>query len=70
MTIYATTNFKTKKAFKQAVEVDGAVVRLKSPGLGDPVENGTESVCGPWFPEPHRWYASVTVVNGIVTSVK
>ena len=69
MTIYASVNFKTKKAFKQAVEVDGDVVTLRSPGLGEPAEHGTEAVCGPWFPKPHRWYASVEVVNGIVTKV-
>lgn len=70
MTIYASVNFKTKKAFKQAVEVDGAVITLRSPGLGDPVRNGTDVVSGPWFPEAHKWYANVEVVNGIVTKVK
>jgi hypothetical protein len=69
MATYASVNFKTKKAFKQAVEVDGAVVTLRSPGLGEPPSNGSAAVSGPWFPEAHKWYASVEVVNGIVTKV-
>lgn len=67
--MYTTTNFKSKKALKEAV-LAGTEVRLYAPGLGSPVENGTESVCGPWYPKPHSWYASVTVVNGVVKKVK
>jgi hypothetical protein len=67
--IYASVNFKTKKAFKQAVKIDGAIVTLWSPGLGAPVVDGTDAVSGPWFPEAHKWYARVEVINGIVTKV-
>jgi len=45
-------------------------VRLYAPGLGKPVENGTEYVEGPHYPKPHTWYASVTVKDGIVIKVK
>lgn len=45
-------------------------VTLFAPGLGSPKQNGTETVEGPHFPEPHRWYASVTVKDGIVVAVK
>lgn len=67
--MYADTNFKTKKEFREAVQA-GREVRLFAPGLGSPKFNGTESVEGPHYPEPHRWYATVTVTNGVVTSVK
>jgi hypothetical protein len=67
--MYTTTNFKSKKALKEAV-LAGTEVRLYAPGLGKPVDNGTEYVCGPWYPQPHVWYASVTVVNGVVKKVK
>ena len=66
---YADFNFKTKKAFKEAV-VAGRQISLYSPGPWQPRDNGTESVEGPHYPAPHSWYASVTVVNGIVTKVK
>lgn len=67
--MYTTTNFKSKKALKEAV-LAGTEVRLYAPGMGKPVDNGTESVCGPHYPSAHSWYASVIVVNGRVTKVK
>ena len=66
---YASINFRTKKAFREAVE-SGQEVRLWNPGLGKPRDNGTECVEGPWYPEPHRWYAEVEVVAGRVTKVR
>lgn len=67
--MYTKINFKTKKAFREAVE-SGKRVTLYAPGIGRPKENGTEYVEGPHYPDPHTWYASVTVVNGVVTKVK
>lgn len=69
MTMYASTNFKNKKAFREAVAA-GKQVRLFAPGLGSPKANGTEYVSGPWSPAAHSWYAEVTMVNGVVTKVK
>lgn len=66
---YAHANFKTKKAFKDAV-AQGAQIRLWSPGPFPPKTEGQEFVEGPHFPEPHRWYAAVTVKNGIIQTVK
>lgn len=66
---YASINFRTKKAFREAVE-SGQEVRLWNPGLGKPTSDGTECVEGPWYPEPHRWYAGVDVVEGRVTKVR
>ncbi len=66
--MYVSPNFKTKKAFKEAVE-QGKPISLFQPGLGTIPENGTDVVEGPHYPEPHRWYAKVTIVNGKVTKV-
>ena len=66
--MYTTTNFKSKKAFKDAV-TKGEQVRLFAPGLGTPAENGTETVCGPHYPKPHTWYAKVTMKDGVVVKV-
>jgi len=66
--MYTTTNFKSKKAFKEAV-TQGVQVRLFAPGLGKPNDNGTETVEGPHYPAPHTWYARVTVKDGVVTKV-
>ena len=67
--MYASKNFKTKKAFREAVE-NGEKITLFAPGLGTPVVNGVDYVEGPHYPEPHRWYANVIVVDGYVTKVK
>lgn len=46
-------------------------VRFYQPGLGPPTPyNGTITVEGPHFPEPHRWYAQVTIKEGEAVSVK
>ena len=66
--MYASINFKTKKEFKEKVKA-GARVTLRAPGLGSPKVNGVEFVEGPWYPEPHKWYAQVKVVDGVVKEV-
>ena len=66
--MYVTPNFKTKKALKEAVKA-GERVFVFSPGPFLAKNNGTESVEGPHYPEPHRWYAQVEVEDGEVTKV-
>lgn len=66
--MYVEPNFKTKKALKDAVAA-GDRVGVFAPGLGQPPVTGTCSVEGPHYPEPHRWYARVTIVDGLVTKV-
>jgi hypothetical protein len=71
--MYAQTNFKSKKALKEAVEASlkgGAPVRIFAPGLGSPKTDGTEFLEGPHYPEPHKWYAQVTMQDGKVVKVK
>jgi hypothetical protein len=67
--MYASVNFKTKKAFKEAV-VSGQKITLYAPGLGAPKHDGVDTVSGPWYPEPHRWYAEVTMERGFVKAVR
>lgn len=67
--MYTVKNFPTKKALKEAV-ANGEKVRLYAPCLGTPKENGVDFVEGPHYPEPHKWYAQVTMQNGIVVKVK
>lgn len=73
--MYTVKNFKTKKALKEAVAA-GETVRVYQPndmaGVTSRVAHGTHHVTleGPHFPEPHRWYAQATVVDGCVTAVK
>lgn len=66
---YSVINFKSKKALKAAV-ADGERVEIFSPGPFPCKTNGTEYLEGPHFPEAHRWYAQVEVVDGVVVKVK
>ncbi len=79
--MYTTKNFKSKKALKEAVQayltlspVDGQrghiAVTCYSPGPFPCPANGQIALEGPHYPEPHRWYASATIKDGIVIAVK
>jgi len=69
--MYTDRNFKTKKALKEAVD-NGENVTVYQPGPfgGNVPTNGEVSVEGPHYPEPHRWYARVTLTDGMITKVK
>lgn len=69
--MYTTTNYPTKKALRAAVE-RGERVTVFQPGPFGPdaPRDGTVSLEGPHYPEPHRWYAQATLVDGIVTKVR
>ena len=66
---YTTTNFPTKKALNEAVK-NGSQIGVFSPGPFPVPYNGTVAIEGPHYPEPHRWYATVTVENGVIVQVK
>ena len=74
MTCYASINFPSKKALKEAVaRGDRVGVNRMTPFSGwggEPVENGVAAVDGPWSPKPHKWGAVVTIDNGAITKVK
>jgi len=54
---------------KEAVAA-GKEITVFSPCMGTPKMNGVEFVEGPHYPEPHSWYAEVTMVNGRIVKVK
>lgn len=66
--MYVSPNYRTRKALKEAV-TQGKQVEVYSPGPFPAKREGTEFVEGPHYPEPHKWYAKVEVVNGLVTKV-
>lgn len=82
---YTVTNFKTKKALKEAVRLWNISTQTKeglkpkeqaihayNPGLGPDLSNYTGKVCleGPHYPAAHTWYAEAELVNGVVVKVK
>jgi hypothetical protein len=68
--MYTTVNFKTKKALKEAVARGEKVTTFQPGGMFPPTVNGRAVIEGPHYPEPHRWYASVELVDGVITKVK
>ena len=74
--MYTDTNFKTKKALKEAVQAfkdgTGPRVTFHQPGpfAGNEPTNERISLEGPHYPAPHTWYAQATVENGAIVSVK
>ena len=71
MTCYASVNFQSKKAFKEAVKRgDKITIRILTPTGELILDQGSDCVCGPWYPAPHKWYAKVKVDDGKIVSVK
>jgi hypothetical protein len=74
---YTVTNFKTKKALKEAVIADNSThnlrpIRCFQPGLGPDLSNYTGKVTleGPHYPKPHTWYAEAWLEDGKVVKIK
>lgn len=73
--MYFNTNFKSKKAAKEALAAALARGEKGLPvhqpgGLFEAKTNGRASVEGPHYPEPHRWYGEVTLVDGYAVTLK
>jgi hypothetical protein len=67
--MYTSRNFKTKKALKEAVGA-GERITVYEPGpFKNEQRDGRCLVEGPHFPQPHKWYASVELKDGIVVKV-
>ena len=69
--MYTTTNYKTKKALKDAVKAGEQVTYFQpGPYAGNEPDNGTIFIEGPHYPQPHRFYAQATIENGVIVKVK
>lgn len=67
--MYVQPNFKTKKALKEAVAA-GQTVTVFSPGPFPCPQNGSATIEGPHYPQPHKWYAACDVENWRVVKVR
>lgn len=68
--MYTVKNYQTKKALIEDVRA-GKRVEVYQPGGIFPRQwDGAVGLEGPHYPEPHRWYAQATIVDGIITKVK
>lgn len=64
--MYTVTNFKSKKALKEAVASGQKVETYQPGGIFEAKRDGQIALEGPHYPEPHRWYASATVKDGVI----
>ena len=68
--MYTETNFKSKKALKEAVKA-GQQVRVFQPGGMFPgATQGSVVLEGPHYPQAHTWYASAVIKDSVIVSVK
>ena len=66
--MYVSPNFKSKAAAKRAIAA-GETVTQYAVGLNRPIANGTVAVEGPWYPEPHKWWGTATIKDGVVVKI-
>jgi len=66
--MYTDINFKSKKALKEAVASGKQVSTYQPGGMFPATRDGAVALEGPHYPEPHRWYASATVKDGIIVA--
>ena len=67
---YTRHNYKYKKQLIEDYKA-GKQIKVYQPGpFGPDVSDGSIALEGPHYPEAHRWYASATVVSGIITEVE
>jgi len=68
--MYTETNYKTKKALIADFKA-GKQIRVYQPNQMYPVSgNGNIALEGPHYPLPHKWYASATIENFVVTKLR
>jgi hypothetical protein len=67
--MYAVGNPKTKKELKERVAA-GKQVEVFQAGPFPAQQNGTVCVEGPHYPQPHKFYATCIIKDGIIQSVK
>ena len=70
--MYTDNNFQTEQALKEAID-KGRTVYVYQPGgmfdLHDLSLEGTVSIEGPHFPQPHKWYARAAIKDGAIVKL-
>lgn len=67
--MYTVTNYKTKKQLIADFRA-GKVIEVFQPGpFGPKAPDGPCCLEGPHYPEPHKWYASAVIEEGVVVKL-
>ncbi len=67
--MYTTTNYKTKKAMREAVKSGQQVTVFQPGGFFEGKTDGKVTLEGPHYPQPHTWYAQVEIANSVIVKV-
>lgn len=67
--MYVSPDYPSKKALKEALAA-GVPVQVYQPGMGTVPPSGRVCLEGPHYPRPHTWYATGTMKDGRLVSVK
>lgn len=67
---YTNVNYPTKKALKEDFKLGMKIEVFQPGGVFPPkVPDGRAYLEGPHYPKPHTWYATVDVVDGVITKI-
>ncbi|KKL62937.1 hypothetical protein LCGC14_2180190 [marine sediment metagenome] len=66
---YVDPDYKTKKAFKEAVTAGIEHRTYSYAGVFPTKQDGHDVIEGPHYPKAHAWYAEVEVSDGVVIKV-
>lgn len=65
--MYTCKNYQSKKELKEDIKA-GKTIEVYQPNAMCAVNmTGRVSLEGPHYPKPHKWYASVEIVDGVIT---
>ena len=67
--MYTDNNFQTKKALKEAIDKGRTVYVYQPGGMFEAPTEGTVSIEGPHFPQPHKWYARAAIKDGAIVKL-
>ena len=68
--MYTETNYKTKKALREAVAEGREVHVYQSGGMFPGKTDGTVTLEGPHYPAAHTWYASAEIVDSVIVKLR
>ena len=67
--MYTDINYKTKTELRKAIKSGVEVSTFQPGGVFQATRTGVVTIEGPQYPAPHRWYARVEILDGIITKL-
>jgi len=68
--MYAEKNYQTKKELVADFKAGKQIPVYQPGGIFPSQKDGNVCIEGPHYPQPHKWYATATIANGIIIKVR